>query len=216
VWYMFPYSYYNFNMKYGVLMVLFLLGISSFPILLVSWFSDCKYSLSGGLRGVAQLVSYEVNRSFFFFSLCFIVCCFIVYKLRYIGGLILLRGLPLFLVWLPSCLAEINRTPFDFSEGESELVSGFNTELGGGPFALFFIGEYISIIFISLISFFIFFVKGYLFMLLGFVFFCFFLVCVRSLLPRFRYDILISFCWKDLLPFSVWCFFIYRCRYFLC
>lgn len=97
---------------------------------------------------------------------------------------------PLALVWFASCLAETNRTPFDFSEGESELVSGFNTEYRGGGFALFFIGEYSRILLISAVLVVIFFGGGDLslafyakLVLIGYLF-----VLVRATLPRFRYD----------------------------
>lgn len=97
-----------------------------------------------------------------------------------------------------SCYAETNRSPFDFREGESELVSGFNTEYGGGSFSLIFIGEYRSILFLS-------FLRGLLYFGASFFFlFYFFLVSfsylwVRCSFPRLRYDKLILICWKGIL-----------------
>lgn len=101
--------------------------------------------------------------------------------------------LPVYLCWVTSCLAETNRTPFDFAEGESELVSGFNIEYGRGGFALLFLAEYGRIIFISYFLVLLFIGAGFGFFsfnLLG-CFFCYWFIWVRGTLPRFRYDKLI-------------------------
>jgi NADH-ubiquinone oxidoreductase chain 1 len=97
---------------------------------------------------------------------------------------------PLFLCWVTSILAETNRTPFDFAEGESELVSGFNIEYGSGGFALLFLAEYGSIIFISYLTGLLFLGAGVNFVFLNLVgcFFCFWFIWVRGTLPRYRYD----------------------------
>merc|ERR1712062_472472 len=115
------------------------------------WSSNRKYALIGGLRGVAQTISYEI-------SLALILLIFLIYYLTYnmevltykalrVSVLVLTPFIGLF--WVISCIAETNRTPFDFSEGESELVSGFNIEYGSGGFALIFIAEYARIYFLS-------------------------------------------------------------------
>lgn len=183
------------------------LRVGVYSSLGAGWSSNSKYSLLGALRSIAQTISYEV-------SLAIILIRFILLILNYRANIFssyqqylwfaVIAG-PLALVWFASCLAETNRTPFDFREGESELVSGFNTEYRGGGFALFFIGEYRSILLIRaiLVVFFIgggtlslgFYVKlvivGYLFVL------------VRATLPRFRYDKLILLAWKRYLSLSL-------------
>lgn len=113
--------------------------------------------------------------------------------------------LPLRWVWFVSCLAETNRTPFDFAEGESELVSGFNTEYSRGGFALIFIAEYARILFISTL-FVIIFLGADLSRLLFYlklVIVAFVFVWVRGTLPRLRYDKLMYLAWKRLLPVSL-------------
>jgi len=109
--------------------------------------------LLGSLRRIAQTISYEVRISLIiigslvlYFSLDFVV----IYQSISIG--VFFMFFPLFFIWFCTILAETNRTPFDFSEGESELVSGFNTEYRRGTFALIFIAEYLNILFMSLIS----------------------------------------------------------------
>merc|ERR1711992_134837 len=119
----------------------------------MGWSSNRKYALIGGLRGVAQTISYEI-------SLALILLIFLIYYLTYnmevltykalrVSVLVLTPFIGLF--WLISCLAETNRTPFDFSEGESELVSGFNIEYGSGGFAIIFIAEYARIFFLRIL-----------------------------------------------------------------
>lgn len=199
----------NFNILSFDIRVLFFLccvGLGVYRLLAAGWRSNSKYSLFGALRGVAQTISYEV-------SLVLVLIAPLMLTLGYEWDsffffqedLMFLFLLPLrALVWLISCLAETNRTPFDFAEGESELVSGYNTEYRRGGFALIILAEYTRILFISFLFVIIFFggVKGLiiipLFILLAFIF-----VWVRGTLPRFRYDKLIYLAWKCFLPFSL-------------
>jgi len=108
-------------------------------------------------------------------------------------------------------VAETNRTPFDFAEGESELVSGFNIEYGRGGFALLFLAEYGIIIFISYLVCYLFFggLGNILLLNIKGLFFCFFFLWVRGTYPRFRYDKLIGLVWRDILPISLNLLFIY-------
>lgn len=146
----------------------------------------------GCLRAVAQTISYEVSLALILLRLLFLVGgldlnIFESYQ-RY-SWFMLVAG-PLGFLWFVSCLAESNRTPFDFAEGESELVSGFNTEYRGGGFALIFMAEYARILFLSTL-FRILFLGGNL-VSIGFylkvVFIGFLFVWVRGSLPRYRYD----------------------------
>lgn len=128
-------------------------SLSVYVTLIAGWTSNSKYALLGSLRSIAQTISYEVSISLILLS-CLIVfgnLNFIyIFKYNFLGVFFLF--FPLFLVWFTTMLAETNRTPFDFAEGESELVSGFNTEYRGAIFALIFIAEYLNILVISLFS----------------------------------------------------------------
>lgn len=114
------------------------------------------------------------------------------------------------LVWVVSCIAEINRTPFDFAEGESELVSGFNVEYSAGGFALLFLGEYSIIILIRTVIVILFLGRNLRFtFFLKVGFFISLVIWLRGTLPRYRYDKLMGLAWKRILPFTLHCLFIY-------
>lgn len=199
-------SKFNFlSFELRVLFFLCCVGLGVYLLLAAGWRSNSKYSLIGALRGVAQTISYEVslvllllsplvltfNYNWNSFSLWQVNCWFI-----YLFPIS-------FLLFFISCLAETNRTPFDFAEGESELVSGYNTEYNRGGFALLILAEYTRIIFMSILNVYLFLggshaISLFLFMAIAFIF-----VWVRGTLPRFRYDKLITLAWTIILPFSL-------------
>nr|YP_010736672.1 NADH dehydrogenase subunit 1 [Tessaromerus quadriarticulatus]WEM32414.1 NADH dehydrogenase subunit 1 [Tessaromerus quadriarticulatus] len=194
-----------FNM--GFLFFLCCVGMGVYGVLMAGWSSNSIFSFLGGLRSVAQTISYEVSMSliminYFLFTFSLNLMYFMYYQ-YYIWFIFL--SFPLFFCWLSSCLAETNRPPFDFAEGESELVSGFNIEYSGVSFAYIFLSEYMNIIFMSLMTCIIFLgcdLSSILFYLkLSFIIFWF--IWVRGVLPRFRYDKLMSLTWKLFLPYSL-------------
>jgi NADH-ubiquinone oxidoreductase chain 1 len=148
--------------------------------MIAGWSSNSGYSLLGGLRALAQTISYEVRLAFILFSFVTLVCgynLFYFYLFQVYAWLIFF-SFPLSFVWFISCLAQCNRTPFDFAEGESELVSGFNIEYGGGGFSLIFLAEYASILFMRLLFCIIF--LGSDFYSAFLCLFCVFFVCLGS------------------------------------
>jgi len=177
-----------------------------YTLLARGWSSNSNYALLGSIRGVAQTISYEVSIALLFLSRIFIVggYNFIYFFREQEGCWFIFIMFPIFLSWLSSRLAETNRTPFDFAEGESELVSGFNIEYGRGGFALLFLAEYARIIFISYLIALIFLggMRLIIFNLIA-LFFCYLFVWVRGTLPRFRYDKLINLAWRSYLPLSL-------------
>nr|AQP28529.1 NADH dehydrogenase subunit 1 [Termes group sp. F TB-2017] len=207
VWLLIPYLSGFISFELGLLFFLACTSLGVYTVMIAGWSSNSGYSLLGGLRALAQTISYEV-------SLAFILLSFVVlissYSLAYFYFFqvylwLIFISLPLSFIWFISCLAETNRTPFDFAEGESELVSGFNVEYGGGGFALIFLAEYASILFMSLLFCVIFLGSDlysfFFYVKLTFVSFLF--VWVRGTLPRFRYDKLMYLAWKSFLPLSL-------------
>nr|YP_010616044.1 NADH dehydrogenase subunit 1 [Dolichopus galeatus]WAU47318.1 NADH dehydrogenase subunit 1 [Dolichopus galeatus] len=196
---------YSFNL--GLLFFLSCTSLGVYTVMIAGWSSNSNYALLGGMRAVAQTISYEVSLALIMLSFVILIGGYnmldFYYYQKNIWFLFLL--LPLALVWFASCLAETNRTPFDFAEGESELVSGFNVEYSSGGFALIFLAEYASILFMSML-FSMIFLGGDIFSFMFYlklVFISFMFIWARGTLPRFRYDKLMYLAWKCFLPFSL-------------
>nr|YP_010586315.1 NADH dehydrogenase subunit 1 [Lepidostoma fui]UZZ44090.1 NADH dehydrogenase subunit 1 [Lepidostoma fui] len=206
-WVLMPYMLIMFNFNLSFLFLLSCLSVGVYFVIVMGWSSNSNYAMLGGLRGMAQTISYEVSLSLILLSLMILIGGFNFLELEVFQKNIWFMFLmfPLMLSMFSSMLAELNRAPFDFIEGESELVSGFNVEYSSGGFALIFLGEYSSILFMSMLMVifymgadlltFMFFIK---LMILGFSF-----VWVRGTLPRYRYDKLMDLAWKSYLPISL-------------
>lgn len=220
LWICIPFFSILFNFNLGVLFFLCCSSLSVYTIIIAGWSSNSNYALLGGLRAVAQTISYEVRLFLIFLSFLYLIISLNLvdfYKYQEYLWFIFLC-FPLCLIWVVSRLAETNRTPFDFAEGESELVSGFNVEYRRGGFALLFLAEYGRILFISILCCILFlggnFIRFTFFLKL--VFIAFFWVWVRGTLPRYRYDKLIYLCWKRFLPVSLnYIFFFFGLKLFL-
>nr|YP_010360179.1 NADH dehydrogenase subunit 1 [Rhinogobius lentiginis]UNQ32263.1 NADH dehydrogenase subunit 1 [Rhinogobius lentiginis] len=199
------------------LSILFILALSSlavYSILGSGWASNSKYALVGALRAVAQTISYEVSLGLILLSTIIFTGGFTLQTFNVAQETIwlLLPAWPLAAMWYISTLAETNRAPFDLTEGESELVSGFNVEYAGGPFALFFLAEYANILLMNTLSATLFIGASHLphlpefttinlitkAALLSVVF-----IWVRASYPRFRYDQLMHLIWKNFLPLTL-------------
>nr|WNL54471.1 NADH dehydrogenase subunit 1 [Amitermes sp. 'megaceps'] len=207
VWLLIPYLSGFVSFELGLLFFLACTSLGVYTVMIAGWSSNSGYSLLGGLRALAQTISYEVSLAFILLSFVVLICSYnLVYFYSYQVYLwLIFISFPLSFVWFISCLAETNRTPFDFAEGESELVSGFNVEYGAGGFALIFLAEYASILFMSLLFCIIFLGSDlysfFFYVKLTFVSFLF--VWVRGTLPRFRYDKLMYLAWSSFLPLSL-------------
>nr|ALO76744.1 NADH deshydrogenase subunit 1 [Strongylium suspicax] len=207
LWMMMPFLSVFFNFDFSLLFFLCVASLGVYTIMMAGWSSNSSYALLGGLRSVAQTISYEVSlalilMSFVFLALSLNLSDFIFFQ-EYVWFIFLC--FPLGLMWIISGLAETNRTPFDFAEGESELVSGFNVEYSSGGFAMIFLAEYASILFMSMLCVMLF-MGGDLysfFFFLKLVFISFLWLWVRGTLPRFRYDKLMYLAWKSFLPCSL-------------
>jgi NADH-ubiquinone oxidoreductase chain 1 len=171
---------------------------------MAGWASNSNYALLGGLRAVAQTISYEVRLALILLSFVFLIQRYHVLDFRKFqeGVWFIVLTIPLAIIWFASCLAETNRTPFDFAEGESELVSGFNVEYRSGGFALIFLAEYARILFMRML-FVVIFLGSNIYRILFYIklgVLAFIFIWVRGTLPRFRYDKLMFLAWKSYLP----------------
>nr|QJC13771.1 NADH dehydrogenase subunit 1 [Aedes albopictus]QJC13784.1 NADH dehydrogenase subunit 1 [Aedes albopictus]QJC13797.1 NADH dehydrogenase subunit 1 [Aedes albopictus]QJC13810.1 NADH dehydrogenase subunit 1 [Aedes albopictus]QJC13823.1 NADH dehydrogenase subunit 1 [Aedes albopictus] len=207
IWMSMPYliKLYSFNL--GVLFFLCITSLGVYTVMVAGWSSNSNYALLGGLRAVAQTISYEVSLALILLSFIFLIgnYNFLNFYLYQKFMWFIIFCFPLSLVWFASCLAETNRTPFDFAEGESELVSGFNVEYSSGGFALIFLAEYSSILFMSML-FSVIFLGSDIYSIMFFLkltMISFLFIWVRGTLPRFRYDKLMYLAWKSFLPMSL-------------
>ena len=213
------------DLNIGLLFLLAITSIGVYGIILGGWSSNNKYSLLGGLRSAAQLVSYEVPMGLSLVSVLLMTRSLsmveIVRRQESTHLWFVFPGLVAFFVYFVSGIAETNRNPFDLPEAESELVSGFNTEYSGVTFAFFFLGEYTGMIIISCIAVTVFFggwlppfphvpalaflgaIPGVVWFLVKVAFFIFCYIWFRSTFPRYRFDQLMALGWKWLIPISL-------------
>uniref|UniRef100_A0AAU6PC49 NADH-ubiquinone oxidoreductase chain 1 n=1 Tax=Midoria longicornis TaxID=3133673 RepID=A0AAU6PC49_9HEMI len=207
LWILFPYMINCSEFNLGFLLFMMIMSMSIYIMIMSGWSSNSYYSMIGAIRSVSQAISYEVTLSMI------ILLYFLLLETYSFNELFLIQenqwmmmfSVPTFFIWISCCLAENNRSPFDFSEGESELVSGFNVEYGSVGFAMLFISEYSSIIFMSLITCLVMlggnFFKFNFFIKLTVM--CFIFIWVRASLPRYRYDMLMYMAWKCYLPMTL-------------
>nr|QDA22533.1 NADH dehydrogenase subunit 1 [Rhinogobius cliffordpopei] len=199
------------------LSILFILAVSSlavYSILGSGWASNSKYALIGALRAVAQTISYEVSLGLILLSTIIFTGGFTLqtFSVAQESIWLLFPAWPLAAMWYISTLAETNRAPFDLTEGESELVSGFNVEYAGGPFALFFLAEYANILLMNTLSATLFIGASHLphlpeltaiNLMTKAAFLSVLFLWVRASYPRFRYDQLMHLIWKNFLPLTL-------------
>nr|YP_009108201.1 NADH dehydrogenase subunit 1 [Phrynocephalus grumgrzimailoi]AIU56763.1 NADH dehydrogenase subunit 1 [Phrynocephalus grumgrzimailoi] len=212
MWTTIPMPHPLMNINLGLLLLMALSSMSVYTIMWSGWASNSKYALIGALRAIAQTISYEV-------TLGLILMCMATQTGGYTMQLFLktqektwlvLMSCPLAMMWFVSTLAETNRTPFDLTEGESELVSGFNVEYASGMFAMFFLAEYSNILIMNTLSVILFLspmsyepnmfsmnlMMKTTMLTMGFIW-------IRTTYPRFRYDQLMHLLWKQFLPLTL-------------
>lgn len=205
IWLVFPFITNIYFLNYSILLIIVFITISGYVVIFIGWSANSIYSIIGSMRSVSQILSYEVRFILIILIIILIrerysIIDFVNYQF-YLWYLVVLY--PLFLLFFIRILAELNRRPIDFIEGESELVSGFNIEYFRGGFTLIFLSEYGIIIFFRLIRVYIF--RNLLEHSLILIFFMINFICrivifIRGILPRIRYDELIYLCWKIILP----------------
>nr|ARF05874.1 NADH dehydrogenase subunit 1 [Rineloricaria sp.] len=213
LWTPMPIPYPMMDLNLGILFILALSSLTVYSILGSGWASNSKYALIGALRAVAQTISYEVSLGLILLSVIVFTGGFTLqmFNTTQEALWLLVPAWPLATMWYISTLAETNRAPFDLTEGESELVSGFNVEYAGGPFALFFLAEYANILLMNTLSTILFLGASHMIIpelastnimtkaaLLSILF-----LWVRASYPRFRYDQLMHLVWKNFLPMTL-------------
>jgi len=215
------------DINIGLLIILGVTSIGVYGIALAGWSSNSKYSLLGGLRASAQMVSYEVSLGLSLVGVLILTGSFSLREIvnhqaggfwnwNFFGGFQFIA----FFIYLTSAYAETNRIPFDLPEAETELVAGYHTEYSAMKFAMFFMAEYANMVTVACIASILFlggwsgpvpsFLPPILQSLVPVFWFClrifvflFIYIWVRGTLPRFRYDQLMAFSWKFLLPLSI-------------
>nr|CAH59800.1 NADH dehydrogenase subunit 1 [Zygaena escalerai escalerai] len=207
IWLLIPYYFNMISFNLGLMFFFCCTSLGVYSVMIAGWSSNSNYALLGGLRSVAQTISYEVSLVLIMMSSIIFIMDFNLMMFNEYQNMVwfFFLMIPLSLCWFSSSLAETNRTPFDFAEGESELVSGFNVEYSSGGFALIFMAEYSSILFMSMF-FSLMYLGGYnlsLIFYLKLVLISFLFIWVRGTLPRYRYDKLMYLAWKSYLPISL-------------
>jgi NADH-quinone oxidoreductase subunit H len=212
-------QYWIADINVGILLVFALSSLNVYAIVIGGYASNNKYSLLGGLRSAAQLISYELA-----LGLALVPTFMIVGSLRlrdiveytvtwgpYHGPIPLILLTPIgFVVYIIAAVAETNRAPFDLPEAEQELIGGFLTEYSGLQFVMYYLAEYVNMITVSALAALLFFGGWYLWFvppvlafLLKVVFFLFLYIWLRGTFPRLRYDMLMRLGWKVLLPLAI-------------
>ena len=200
------------DLNVGLLYVFALSSLGVYGVALGGWASNSKYSLLGGIRGVAQMISYELSLGLSLVPVVMLAGSFSLVDIvqaqeRYAFILVQPQA---FLVFLMSALAEIKRIPFDLPEAEHELVAGYHTEYSGMRFGLFFLGEYVTMVVLGGLAA-VFFLGGWrgpllpqmVWFFIKVIMVVFVLIWVRGTLPRLRYDQLMGLCWRILVPIAL-------------
>nr|ATP85000.1 NADH dehydrogenase subunit 1 [Bradypus torquatus] len=214
LWIPLPMPHPLINLNLSVLFILAMSSLAVYSTLWSGWASNSKYALIGALRAVAQTISYEVTLAIILLTIMLTNGSFTLSTLTTTQEhmWLLLPTWRLTMMWFTSTLAETNRTPFDLTEGESELVSGFNVEYAAGPFALFFMAEYTNIILMNALTTALFFGAFHSSLLpelhtVNFItktlILTFMFLWTRASYPRFRYDQLMHLLWKNFLPLTL-------------
>jgi NADH-quinone oxidoreductase subunit H len=209
------------DLSIGVLWVLAMTAISVYTVVLAGWSSGSNYPLLGGVRSTAQMISYEVAMGLSLVALLMFAGHLRTSEIVDAQATVwyAIPQFPAFVIFLICALAEVNRPPFDLSEAESELVAGFHTEYSGIAFAMFMLGEYVNTVVVSSVAVTLFlggwrgptpwdgvvpfWLWGLFWFLLKVTCLMYLFILVRGTLPRMRYDRLMNFGWKYLIPFGL-------------
>nr|QCX42051.1 NADH dehydrogenase subunit 1 [Margaritifera margaritifera] len=201
LWHLYPTLNSATHKPLGILLFISVSAMTVYTVIMAGWASNSKYALMGAMRAMAQTISYEIAMVLlllFFSVLASTLDLTALQKSNTSSMPGALTSWPLILMWIAVMMAETNRAPFDFAEGESELVSGFNVEYSGAKFAIFFMAEYLNMLLMSLVTSALFIGTPHLSFIFTFLF-----LWARATLPRHRYDLMMYLAWKSFLPTSL-------------
>jgi NADH-quinone oxidoreductase subunit H len=203
------------DLNIGILYIFAVTSLGVYGVVLAGWSSNSKYSLLGGLRSTAQMISYEVSLGLGIVGVLILSQSFSIMEIvqKQSGSIFnwfFFRQPVAFFVYFISAIAETNRNPFDLPEAESELVAGYHTEYSGMRFGIFFLGEYANMITVSAIAASLFFggwngpyLPPVVWFVIKVIIFMFIYIWIRGTLPRLRYDQLMKFGWLVLFPLGI-------------
>ncbi|YP_003587318.1 NADH dehydrogenase subunit 1 (mitochondrion) [Carettochelys insculpta] len=212
IWMPLPMPFPLTNINLGLLFMMALSSLMVYSILWSGWASNSKYALMGGLRAVAQTISYEVTLGIILLSMTLFSGGFNLQMFTTTQEplYLIFSSWPLAMMWFTSTLAETNRLPFDLTESESELVSGFNVEYSATPFALIYLAEYSNILMMNTLSVTLFISPSTttpelftILLILKTLLLSSSFLWIRASYPRFRYDQLMHLLWKNFLPITL-------------
>nr|APF47458.1 NADH dehydrogenase subunit 1 [Protapanteles sp. 1 SNS-2016] len=220
LWLIYPFNSNLLMFENNLLYFLCMMSLGVYGLILAGWSSNSSFSMIGAIRSIAQSISYEVVFSINILIIMMNINSINLFNLMNFNKFLNFSMIyfPLNLIILISMLAEINRTPFDLSEGESELVSGFNIEYSSSKFILIFLAEYSSMIFMMfLICFLMFYSNLNIFFYMKILLMILLITWIRMTFPRIRYDKLMKFCWMYLLPLTLILFmnFLMNLKFFI-
>nr|AZL93115.1 NADH dehydrogenase subunit 1 [Aulacus sinensis] len=207
LWMIYPFWMNMYSMKLMFLYMISVMSISVYSMMIMGWSSNSSYALLGSLRSISQTISYEVSFILLMLINLMLIESFnlinlkIFQKFNWFFFMLMISNIIFFI----SVLAELNRSPFDLAEGESELVSGFNVEYGSGGFVMIFLTEYGMILFMSMLCILLFYGGSLIFFydFSNFIFLSYMIIWIRGSFPRIRYDNLMYLIWKSILPISL-------------
>nr|YP_011004200.1 NADH dehydrogenase subunit 1 [Metathelazia capsulata]WPS93535.1 NADH dehydrogenase subunit 1 [Metathelazia capsulata] len=199
LWFTLPYFFSFFSFYYSSIFMLCVISFSSYFVFLSGIFSNSKYGFLGGIRSSIQSFSYEIAFSIY-------VLCFLIFynEFFFVSGfyfIFIFLVFPFFFL----ILMDLHRVPFDFSECEGELVSGYNVEFSSVGFALLFLSEYGNLLYFMMLFVVLFFNYSFLLYYLMLMV----IIFIRSSFPRYRFDKMMSVCWFDFLPYGIYLFFFF-------
>nr|WHU54561.1 NADH deshydrogenase subunit 1 [Chelonus munakatae] len=206
IWIFYPFFFNLMNNNINFMMLISLISLGIYGLIISGWSSNSMYAMIGSIRSIAQSISYEITFSLTLLLFMMLINSLNMKKLMIFNKnfYIIFMNLPLMMLIINSIIAEINRTPFDLSEGESELVSGFNIEYSSINFIFIFLSEYSKLMFMMLLLTILFFNSNYTFYIVFIsIMLMFMITWIRMTFPRLRYDKLMYMCWMYMLPINL-------------